>query len=89
MNAREWSGFVCNKANAKVAHDTFAKAVPMIALQEENLLTMSELIAASPKCLTKAKLVSEYTTHATKDPPQRWGNLELVVGILAEVLRRK
>ena len=45
-------------------------------------------MVASDKCPIKSALTKKYKENASVDAPARWGRVDLIVGVIAEIVER-
>ena len=88
VDVEEWTDWECSAKNAAFIRKAFPGCCTVAQLRGEGILECAEAVVASDKCPQKAALTKKYKDNASVDAPARWGRVDLVVGVIAEVVER-
>jgi hypothetical protein len=86
IDAKAWQSWECSVPNAKIIKDRFGGA--QTEYRSEGILAIAEGLAQQDTCPSKTELAKQYKTVGKKTAPARWGQLELLVGILGEICEK-
>jgi len=88
VDPKEWKGWQCSAANAVIVKTHFGGGVA--DYKEDGILEVAETVVASATCPTKEELKAKLKKESKSktQPPARWGRLELVTAVLAEVVKK-
>ena len=88
VDPKEWKGWQCSAANAGIVKTHFGGGVA--DYKEDGILEVAETVVASSTCPTKEELKAKpkKESKSKTQPPARWGRLELVTAVLAEVVKK-
>ena len=84
----EWKEWECSAKNAGFIRKAFPGCCTVAQLRGEGILECAEAVVASDKCPIKSALTKKYKGKASVDAPARWGRVDLIVGVIAEIVER-
>jgi hypothetical protein len=88
VKPHEWKVWTCDRPNAKILRANFPGTLSQNDLEGEGLLEVAELLCSHANVGTKEALKTKYEEKAGSAPNARWAKIDIIVGVVAEVIKR-
>ena len=88
VQVQEWKAWECDAPNAKIVREHFPGTVKSKDVLGCGILEVAEAVIDCEKCPKEKPLREDYKKVAKRDAPARWSKLELVTGVISEIVRR-
>ena len=90
IKASDWTEWEADTDNTKIVVSHFKDCVKQGDVKSKGILDIAEKIAGSDKCPSRSLLEKKFKKESAmgEDVPRRWAKLDIIVGTLAEVVKR-